>query len=195
MLTNNYIDMPRHVSTYAGKALGKDAIKKTESDTINDSDDIFSIGLEVLYSFLEVLSNIASNNFKAMQARSKYASDTQDMSNQVDEVIAKAAKGDDKTKESLPDSVIDFMRKNGITVDGMSIDEYLKKNGPELDKGQLQAVKASLDNEKSRATDTMSQDQLQLQKIMQSYNVCSNNISTLQTGLKDLLMTIARSFC
>lgn len=71
----------------------------------------------------------------------------------------------------------------------------LKKNGPELDKGQLQAVKGALDNEKNRATDTMSQDQLQLQKIMQSYNVCANNISTLQAGLKDLLMTIARSFC
>ncbi|WP_390622004.1 type III secretion system translocon protein SseB [Yersinia frederiksenii] len=162
---------------------------------INQSDDIFSIGLKVLYSFLDVLSNLASTNFKGMQARSKYANDTQGVSNQVDEIIAKAAKGDDKTKEPLPDSVIDFMRKNGITVDCMGIDEYLKKNGPELDKGQLQAVKASLDNEKNRATDTMSQDQLQLQKMMQSYNVCANNISTLQSGLKDLLMTIARNLC
>lgn len=56
-------------------------------------------------------------------------------------------------------------------------------------------MKGALDNEKNRATDTMSQDQLQLQKIMQSYNVCANNISTLQSGLKDLLMTISRNFC
>lgn len=195
MPTNTYINMPKYFSAHAAKPSENDVIKHSSPYTVNDSDDIFSLGLKVLYSFLDVLSNIASSNFKEMQARSKYASDTQEMSNRVDEVIAEATKGDDKTKEPLPDSVIDFMRKNSITVDGMSIDEYLKKNGPELDKGQLQAVKASLDNEKSRATDTMSQDQLQLQKIMQSYNVCSNNISTLQTGLKDLLMTIARSFC
>ncbi|MGE4802526.1 chemotaxis protein [Yersinia hibernica] len=195
MLTNTYISMPEYSSAPAAKPFVGDVKKNIAPYAANNSDDIFSIGLEVLYSFLDVLSNIASTNFKSMQARSKYASDTQDMSNQVDEVIAKAAKGDDKTKERLPDSVIDFMRKNGITVDGMSIDKYLSEHGPELDKGQLQAVKAALDNEKNRATDTMSQDQLQLQKIMQSYNVCANNISTLQTGLKDLLMTIARSFC
>lgn len=195
MSTNSYINMPKYFSAQAANLSGNDVIKNTASYAVNDSDDIFSIGLKVLYSFLDVLSNIASTNFKAMQARSKYANDTQDMSNRVDEIIAKAAKGDDKTKEPLPDSVIDFMRKNGITVDGMSIDKYLSEHGPKLDKGQLQAVKAALDNEKNRATDTMSQDQLQLQKIMQSYNVCSNNISTLQTGLKDLLMTIARNFC
>ncbi|MDA5521500.1 chemotaxis protein [Yersinia kristensenii] len=195
MSTNTYVNIPKYFATHAAKPSGNDVIKYTSPYAANDSDDIFSLGLKVLYSFLEVLSNIASTNFKEMQARSKYASDTQDMSNRVDEIIAKAAKGDDKTNEPLPDEVIDFMRRNGITVDGMSIDDYLKKNGPELDKGQLQAVKGALDNEKNRATDTMSQDQLQLQKIMQSYNVCANNISTLQAGLKDLLMTIARSFC
>lgn len=195
MSTNTYISIPKLFTAQAANSSNHDMIKSSSPYAVNDADDIFSIGLKVLYSFLDVLSNIASTNFKEMQARSKYASDTQDMSNRVDEIIAKAAKGDDKTKEALPDAVIDFMRRNGITVDGMSIDEYLKSHGPELDKGQLQAVKAALDNEKNRATDTMSQDQLQLQKIMQSYNVCANNISTLQSGLKDLLMTIARSFC
>lgn len=195
MSTNTYINTPQYLAAHTADPTGVGVNKYTSPDAVNVPDDIFSLGLNVLYSFLDVLSNVASTNFKQMQARSKYASDTQEMSNRVDEVIAKAAKGDDKTKEFLPDSVVDFMRKNSITVDGMSIDEYLTKNGMALDKGQLQAVKASLDNEKSRATDTMSQDQLQLQKIMQSYNVCSNNISTLQTGLKDLLMTIARSFC
>ncbi|ATM97543.1 Methyl-accepting chemotaxis protein [Yersinia frederiksenii] len=196
MSSNYYVETPEFIAKHMAESSGKDVMKYYDSpNIINQSDDIFSIGLKVLYSFLDVLSNLASTNFKGMQARSKYANDTQGVSNQVDEIIAKAAKGDDKTKEPLPDSVIDFMRKNGITVDGMSIDEYLKKNGPELDKGQLQAVKASLDNEKNRATDTMSQDQLQLQKMMQSYNVCANNISTLQSGLKDLLMTIARNLC
>lgn len=195
MATNAYVKMPKYFPIEAQKLDGNDMVKNDASNELNDYDDIFSIGLAVLYLNLAVLSNIASTYFKEMQQRSKYASDIQEISNQVDEVIAKAATGDDKTKEPLPDAVIDFMRKNGITVDGMSIDKYLKEHGPELNKGQLQAVKGALDNEKSRATDTMSQDQLQLQKMMQNYNVCANNISTLQAGLKDLLMTIARNAC
>ncbi|MGE4776543.1 chemotaxis protein [Yersinia enterocolitica] len=195
MSTNAYINMPSFFAAHAAKSSGNNMIQSSPPYAVNDDDDIFSMGLSVLYSFLNTFSVIANDIFRGMQSRSKYATDTQDMSNRVDEAIAKAAKGDDKTKEPLPDSVIKFMRENGITVDGMSIDEYLKKNGPELDKGQLQAVKASLDNEKNRATDTATQDQLQLQKIVQNYNVCANNISTLQTGLKDLLMTISRNFC
>lgn len=172
-----------------------DAVKNGVSVGENEDVDIFRMGLAVLYDFLNVLNKLAASDFKGMQARAKYARDVQENANQVDEVVAKAEKGDEKTKESIPDSVIQFMRNNDIKVDGMNIDDYLKKNGPTLDKGQLMAVKGALDNEKSGATDTITQDQLQLQKVMQSYNVCANNINTLQSGLKDLLTTIARSFC
>ncbi|MBS0056522.1 chemotaxis protein [Yersinia sp. Marseille-Q3913] len=187
--------IPEHFSTHPTKSSGYDVGKSSSPDASNDADDIFSQGLSVLYSFLDVLKNLAATDFKGMQSRSKYARDVQDNANQVDEVIAKASKGDDKTREPLPDSVIKFMRENGIKVDGMSIDDYLKKNGPTLGKGELEAVKGALDNAKTSATDSMTQDQLQLQKLMQSYNVCANNISTLQSGLKDLLMTISRNFC
>ncbi|CNH41171.1 Methyl-accepting chemotaxis protein [Yersinia massiliensis] len=189
------ISKPVSFSNHTVSSSQNNGVKNTISSETNEGSDIFSMGLAVLYDFLTVLNNLAATDFKGMQARSKYARDVQDNANQVDEVIANAAKGDDKTKKSLPESVIQFMRNNDIKVDGMSIDDYLNKNGSMLDKGQLMAVKGALDNEKSSATDTMSQDQLQLQKVMQSYNVCANNISTLQSGLKDLLLTISRSFC
>ncbi|OWF80272.1 chemotaxis protein [Yersinia rohdei] len=195
MPTNTQVDMQSRLPVNMTNPSDNNVIQNSSPDISKDAHDIFSMGLQVLYSFLDVLSNLASTNFNAMQARSKYATDAQDISNQVDEIIAEAAKGDDKTKKPLSDSIINFMREHGITVSGKSIDEYLKDKGPDLDKGQLQAVKAALDNEKNRATDTMSQDQLQLQKVMQSYNVCANNISTLQSGLKDMLMTIARNLC
>ena len=189
------ISKPVSFSNHTVSSSQHNGVNNTISNDTNEGSDIFSMGLAVLYDFLNVLNNLAATDFKGMQARSKYARDVQDNANQVDEVIAKAAKGDDETKELLPESVIKFMRNNDIKVDGMNIDDYLKKNGSKLDKGQLMAVKGALDNEKSSATDTMSQDQLQLQKVMQSYNVCANNISTLQSGLKDLLLTISRSFC
>ncbi len=77
----------------------------------------------------------------------------------MDEVIAKAAKGDAKTKEEVPEDVIKYMRDNGILIDGLTIDEYMAKYGDhgKLDKGGLQAVKAALDNDANRNTDLMSQ--------------------------------------
>lgn len=186
---------PLLTETNATMSSRNGAVENRVSNNENEDFDIFRMGLAAFYNLLNVLKKLADSDFKGVKGRSDYALDVQDDANQVDEVIAEAAKGDEKTKESLPDSVIQFMRKNDIKVDGMNIDDYLKKNGPMLDKGKLKAVKGALDNEKNGATDTITQDQLQLQKVMQSYNVCANNINTLQTGLKDLLTTIARSFC
>ncbi|OVZ74975.1 chemotaxis protein [Yersinia intermedia] len=197
--TSSYVDRPSNnefdFSILEKKRNGLNNINSSVSNSLGEHADIFSMGLSAFYEYLDVLESLARSAYDAMHARSKYANDIQGNANQVDSVIAEAAKGDDKTTKPLPDSVIEFMREHGIKVDKMSIDEYLKKNGPTLDKGQLQAVKAGLDNEKTRASDTMTQEQLQLQKFMQSYNVNVNNISTLQTGLKDILTTIARNLC
>lgn len=102
-------------------------------------------------------------------------------SNEMDEVIAKAAKGDAKTKEEVPDDVIKYMRDNGILIDGMTIDEYMAKYGDhgKLDKGGLQAVKAALDNDANRNTDLMSQGQITIQKMSQELNA----VLTQLTGL------------
>ncbi|MFW5399109.1 chemotaxis protein [Yersinia sp. 1252 StPb PI] len=200
-LDNSYLDADKYFNNEFDFSVLENKFKNLHNDINNvrnnlgEHADIYSMGLSAFYEYLDVLESLARSAYEAMHARSEYANNIQDNANQVDSVIAKAAVGDDKKTEPLPDSVIEFMREHGIKVDKMSIDEYLKKNGPELDKGQLQAVKAALDNEKTRASDTMTQEQLQLQKFMQSYNVNVNNISTLQTSLKDLLTTIARNLC
>ncbi|WP_202864224.1 hypothetical protein [Arsenophonus endosymbiont of Aleurodicus floccissimus] len=38
--------------------------------------------------------------------------------------MAEVSKKGDKATGELPQAVIDYIRKNGITVDGMSIDDY-----------------------------------------------------------------------
>ena len=131
-------------------------------------DSVLSGGIAVLYMFVNLLSNLADAKYGQMQAKANLSRDAQDKANEVDEAIAEASKGDDKTTEPLPDDVIKYMRDNGIKIDGMTIDQYLAKNGPKLDKGKLQAVKAALESVSNRASDFVSQSQLQLQKIMQT---------------------------
>lgn len=61
-----------------------------------------------------------------------------------------------------------------------------------LDQAQLNAVKGALENVANRASDFVSSSQLQLQKLMQTYNVSVSLINSLQTMLADMNKTIAQ---
>ena len=62
-----------------------------------------------------------------------------------------------------------------------------------LDKGELTAVKSALENTSNRASDFVSQSQLQLQKIMQTYNVTVSLINSMQTLLEEMNKSIAQN--
>mgnify|MGYP005733485317 FL=1 len=85
------------------------------------------------------------------------------------------------------------MRDNGFTVDGKTIDKYLEANGKDLDQGKLKAVKASLETVSNRASDFVSQSQLQLQKLMQTYNVTVSLLNSMQTMLAEMNKSIAQN--
>ncbi len=69
--------------------------------------------------------------------------------------------------------------------------DAFKKVG--LDKGKLDAVKSALENESNRASDYVSQSQLQLQKLMQTYNVTVSLINSMQTMLEEMNKSIAQN--
>ncbi|EBY6849563.1 hypothetical protein D5952_14060 [Salmonella enterica subsp. enterica] len=58
--------------------------------------------------------------------------------------------------------------------------------------GELTAIKGALDSTANRATDFVSTAQLQLQKQMQTYNVCVSLINSMQSMLADMNKTIAQ---
>ncbi len=62
-----------------------------------------------------------------------------------------------------------------------------------LNKGQLDAVKSALENTSNRASDFVSQSQLQLQKVMQTYNVTVSLINSMQTLLEEMNKSIAQN--
>ncbi|AJJ64719.1 type III secretion system translocon protein SseB [Yersinia aldovae] len=160
----------------------------------NDQDNIFAFGYSVLEDLELVLQKIANDLYGAIKSSTERARNTQNMSNRMDEVIAEAAKGDDKTKEKVPDDVVKYMRDNGILVDGMTIDDYISKHGGSegLDKGSLQAIKAALDNSANRDTDLMTQGQLSIQKMTQEINAVITQMTGLLSKWGDLLSMIAQ---
>ncbi|MFP2694218.1 secretion protein [Enterobacter ludwigii] len=168
-----------------------------DDNTVADDQDInnpFAYGFSVLDNLQLVLQKVANALFGKINTSTDRARNTQDMSNRMDEVIADAAKGDDKTRKPVPDEVVKYMRDNGILVDGMSIDDYISKNGGTdgLDKGSLQAVKAALDNSANRDTDLMTQGQLSIQKMTQEINAVVTQMTGLLSKWGDLLSMIAQ---
>src|SRR5471030_479859 len=166
----------------------------TENNHDHDKDNSYQYAFDVLIDLLDVLTTEANSIYESMEQSTDRARNTQDMSNRMDEIIAEAAKGDDKTREKVPDEVAKYMRDNGISVDGVTIDDYISQHGGAtgLDKGSLQAIKAALDNSASRDTDLMTQGQLKIQKISQSMNAVNTLITTLLSKWWDLRAQIAQ---
>ncbi|MGL5990169.1 MAG: chemotaxis protein [Plesiomonas sp.] len=175
-----------------GGYLTPQAKRSSELMSYSSSFSIQSI-MDSLYFCMGTFADLIQGKYNEMQRVSTDARNDQEMSNRVDEVIAEAAKGDDKTKLPLPDSVIDFMKKNNILIDGEQIGDYLKKYGPDLDKGKLQAVKAALDNAANRSTDISSKDQLDETSVAQKYNTIVAQISGLQTMFYDMKKSIIQT--
>lgn len=154
----------------------------------------FAEGYSVLLILLMVIQAIANDKFIEVQKNAERARDTQAKSNEMDEVIAKAAKGDAKTKEEVPEDVIEYMHEHGILINGMTIDEYMVKYSDhgKLDKGGLQAVKAALDNDANRNTDLMSQGQIIIQKMSQELNAVLTQLTGLISKWGEISSMIAQ---
>ncbi|MFW7522861.1 secretion protein EspA [Vibrio ostreicida] len=234
-------------------------------------DSVLSGGVDVLYLFMNLLSELADAKYGQMQAKADVSRSAQEMANRVDEVVARVAKQGDKATGQLPTDVVNYLSDNGFTVDGMSISDYLKNSDPStkyldklkekiaesgaagmqsyrwqdvvtymdqhgikvdgqracdyiwsrpevgfrsgqrvskqhmehiadalqaaagLDQGKLKAVKSALDTVSNRASDFVSQSQLQLQKLMQTYNVTVSLLNSMQTMLAEMNKSIAQN--
>jgi secreted effector protein SseB len=177
---------------------GTSIINSQQSEDIKSTiasrgDTVLSGGIAVLYMFMNLLSEMADAKYSQMQKKSEVSRTAQDMANRVDEKVAEAAKEGDKATRQLSPEVINYMRDNGFTVDGKTIDKYLEANGKDLDQGKLKAVKASLETVSNRASDFVSQSQLQLQKLMQTYNVTVSLLNSMQTMLAEMNKSIAQN--
>ena len=77
---------------------------------------------------MNLLSEMADAKYSQMQSKADVSREAQSKANEVDEMIAGMLK--DNATGQLPPDVVKYMQDNGITVDGVSITEYLKANDP-----------------------------------------------------------------
>lgn len=186
----------RHISSGAGFPVNghQHTAEELPTGTLS-SDNPFAYGYSVLQTLLMSIQDIANNQYLDIKESAERARKTQQMSNRMDEVIAEVAKGDDKTRKKIPDDVIQYMRDNGISINGETIDQYIKKStdaSGTLDKGGLQAVKAALDNSANRDTDLMTQGQLTIQKMSQQMNAVITQLTGLLNKWGDICTQIAQ---
>ncbi|MFM5540456.1 secretion protein EspA [Aeromonas veronii] len=166
-------------------------------------DSIMSEGISVLYKFMTLFSDLAQGKYDQMSAKADRARNSQQAANQVDSVMSRLAKADDKG--DIPPEVIQYLRDHHISItvqnDGSNstsdIDSYLKSighpDGKNLDKGQLDVIKGALETDSGRCSDFVTQSQLQIQKTMQSYNVCVSLLNSMQTLLAEMNKSIAQN--
>lgn len=169
-------------------------------------DNVLSGGIATLYLFMNLLSEQADAMYQDMQDQAEVTREAQSEANRVDTAIATAAKNenDDSDGGSAPidQSTYEYMYDNNIGVGDQTINQYLGISGTDkatdvsdktMDQGQLSAIKAELTTVSNTASDYVSQSQLQLQKLMQTYNVTVSLINSMQTLLADMNKSIAQN--
>ncbi|HEY3591037.1 MAG TPA: hypothetical protein VGL07_13350 [Buttiauxella sp.] len=174
------------------------AASATSGISLYAGDSVFSYGLSVLFIFMQMLADQANGSYADMESNSKISRDAQQYATAVDGILANvAAKGDTNATGVLPDDVRQYIEDNFMEISGVcGYDSDGKwgwtKDTSSFNQGELTAIKGALDNVANRASDFISTAQLQLQKMMQTYNVCVSLINSLQTMLADMNKTIAQ---
>ncbi|ALP42573.1 MULTISPECIES: secretion protein EspA [Aeromonas] len=197
------MNFPTNLAAAAEAFIASPDYKQWEDRWAGKGDNLMSDGISVLYKFMTLFSDLAGVKYDQMSAKADRARDSQQAANQVDSIISRLAKADDKG--DLPPEVIQYLRDHHIAItaqnDGKNstsdIDSYLKSighpDGKGLDKGQLDMIKGALETDSGRCSDFVTQSQLQIQKTMQSYNVCVSLINSMQTLLAEMNKSIAQN--
>lgn len=168
----------------------------------------------------EVVKYMKDNGFSVDgKSISDYLKTNDPSAKYLDKLKAKiGASGPEGMQSYSWQDVVTYMDQHGIKVDGKRACDYIwslpevgymsgQRINKEhmqhiadtlqaaggLDQGKLKAVKAALDTVSNRASDFVSQSQLQLQKIMQTYNVTVSLLNSMQTMLAEMNKSIAQN--
>ncbi|MFM0515636.1 hypothetical protein, partial [Paraburkholderia sp. RL17-373-BIF-A] len=159
-------------------------------------DSLMTDGIAALYTFMAVFTSIAQQKYQEMTAKAERARVSQQMANQVDYIIS--AITTPGGTGNLPNEVYEYFKENKIMVTANEdIVAYIKNHGDpignKLKKGELEVLKGVLEADSGRCSDFVAGAQLQIQKSMQSYNVCVSTISSMQTLLADMCKMIGQA--
>lgn len=161
---------------------------------VNSNDaNPFSIACVTFLSVSLLMQEVLSLAYNSMQKATDRARATKDMANRMDKTIADVSTKDEKGTETVPKEVYDYMKANGILVEGKTIDEYLGGDpNKELNKGELTSIQASLENSFNADTDLLKQKQIMFDKYNNTYNAMLEGAKSLIDKWGRLLDDIIR---
>lgn len=160
---------------------------------LRNNDSPMGRGVRTMSDMMGLLNVVANNLMDGIERKMKISQDAQNMSNEMEAVIAKI---NDPTKDtqSIPQDVIDYMTQDGITVDGKSIMDFLGGDaGKQLNKADLMNVKNALDGQQTEASNFVQTSQLKIQQVMQTYNVATQMVNSLLSMGAEMNKAIASS--
>jgi len=152
---------------------------------------LMGTALTTIEKIMLLFTELANAKFEEMGNKTEVSRDAQDMANRVDALLAGLA--DAQSQAELPADVIAYMHENKIEVNGMSIDQFLAENGPELNKADLTSVKSTLESFSGRASDFVQQNQLKLQQLMQNFNTAVTMANSIQSMTAESTKSIAQA--
>ncbi len=105
---------------------GSSIINSQQTDEVKNSiasrgDSVLSGGIAVLYMFMNLLSEMADAKYSQMQDKADVSREAQSKANEMDEKIADCNREENpaKAKADVPKDVVEYMKKNGVTVGKM----------------------------------------------------------------------------
>lgn len=162
-------------------------------NSARNHDSPLGSAIATMSEMLALLNILSNSMFDDIQKKTQISRDAQDMANQVEQALSRIQ---DPTKDTqaVPADVVQYMRENGILVNGRSIDQFLDNNsGKQLNKADLSAVKSALESVSGRASDFVQTSQLKIQQIMQTYNIAISMINSLQSMGAEANKSIAQA--
>ncbi|WP_325326898.1 secretion protein EspA [Trinickia sp.] len=164
-------------------------------DALRNSDSPFGKGVLTMSDMMALLNVLANKRMDDIENKMKVSENAQNMANRMENVIAKIS---DPTKdhEEVPQDVIDYMAKNGILVDGKSVNDFIsasKESDGKLNKANLMDIKSALESQSTEASNFVQTSTLKIQQIMQTYNIAAQMTNSLQSMGAEMNKSIASS--
>jgi secreted effector protein SseB len=161
--------------------------------------DPYTGQMNVLFELMALTMRMSDQLVKDTTKLKDAGNDAQDNANKIDDIINDIIRDDstnpEEKKRPIPAEIIEFFRKNGIQIDGKNIDEWLKENSPNgVDQGQFMKLKTAASNYARRASDFVTQANLDIQRMLGYFNTQATMAMNLQSGQTDLNKGIANKF-
>ncbi|GLU33139.1 hypothetical protein WKR88_27105 [Trinickia caryophylli] len=160
-----------------------------DSTSFRNNDSPMGRGILTMQEMMALLNYVANAVMDDIDKEQNVARHAQDESNNV---AAKIATITDATgTATLPQDVIDYLKANGIQIDGVDVNSLT--TGTELKKDVLQTIKNAIDDRQTQASNFVQTAQLKIQQVMQSYNIATQMVNSLLSMAAEMNKQIASS--